>query len=132
MSLFISLTVVCAATAQTPGAPAGDKPWFERCIVGMEVGTTGAQFGYSDLHDTQYASRFNGRDIVRKCVEANVEYLVIWTRDGDWAYYDSKIAASVPDWATRDVLRETVEEASQAPPADHRLLCRAAGGPFPG
>ena len=79
----------------------------------MEVGTTGAQFGYSDLHDTQYASRFNGRDIVQKCVEANVEYLVIWTRDGDWAYYDSQIVRKCPGLGARDVLRETMEEASK-------------------
>ena len=113
MSLFISLIAIRATMAHTPGAPASDKPWFERCLVGMEVGTTGAQFGYSDLHETLYASRFNGHDIVQKAVEANVEYLVIWTRDGDWAYYDSKIARKCPGLGTRDVLRETVEEGAK-------------------
>ena len=55
-----------------------------------------AQFGYSEPTDVVYASHFNGRDIVRKCVEANSQYLVIWARDGDWAYYDSKVARKCP------------------------------------
>ena len=61
------------------------KPWFERVIVGMEVGPTGAQFGYSDPNDARYCKLWNGREIVKKCVEANAEYLVLWLRDGDYA-----------------------------------------------
>jgi hypothetical protein len=33
--------------AQEPSS----SPWFERCIVGMEVGPTGAQWGHSDPTD---------------------------------------------------------------------------------
>ncbi len=96
------------------GATAVDPPpWFQRCLVGMEVGPTGAQFGYSEKSDQQYAKRFNGRDIVRKCVASHSEYLVIWARDGDWAYYDSKVARKCPGLGERDVLRETMEEARQ-------------------
>ena len=102
-----------ATFAQTPADPASERPWYQRSIVGMEVGPTGAQFGYSEKTELQYASRFNGRDIVQKCVEANVEYLVIWARDGDWAYYNSKIADKCPGLGTRDVLRETMEEAAK-------------------
>ena len=59
------------------------KPWFERLSVGMEVGPTGAQFGDSDPTDVRYCSVWNGREIIKKCVEANAEYLVLWLRDGD-------------------------------------------------
>ena len=80
--------------------------------VGMEVGPTGAQFGYSDANDTRYCSVFNGRDIVEKCSEARCEYLVIWVRDGDYAYYDSKILPKAPGLGARDPLRETMETAA--------------------
>ncbi len=102
-----------ATFAQTTADPASERPWYQRSIVGMEVGPTGAQFGYSEKTDLQYASRFSGRDIVQRCVEANVEYLVIWARDGDWAYYNSKIADKCPGLGTRDVLQETMEEAAK-------------------
>ena len=101
----------CRTAGQTPARL--DKPWFNARIVGMEVGPTGAQFGYSEKNETLYASRFNGQDIVQKCVEANVEYLVIWARDGDWAYYDSKIAASVRDWANATCCGKPMEEAAK-------------------
>ena len=100
-------------SAQPSAEPTDGIPWYQRSIVGMEVGPTGAQFGYSEKTELQYASRFNGRDIVQKCVEANVEYLVIWARDGDWAYYNSKIADKCPGLGERDVLQETMEEAAK-------------------
>ena len=100
-------------SAQSPADPAVDVPWYQRSIVGMEVGPTGAQFGYSEKTELQYCSRFNGQDIVRHCMAANVEYLVIWARDGDWAYYDSKVADKCPGLGSRDVLRETMDEAAR-------------------
>ncbi len=99
------------SSADSP--PQASRRWYEKCLVGMEVGPTGAQFGYSEPSDAVYASHFNGRDIVRKCVEANSQYLVIWARDGDWAYYDSKVARKCPGLGERDVLREAVDEAQQ-------------------
>ncbi|MBN1442324.1 MAG: hypothetical protein JXA90_06420, partial [Planctomycetes bacterium] len=101
-------------SAETAG-PA-DSPWFERCLVGMEVGPTGAQFGHSDKDDARYAARFDGAEIVRRCVAASSEYVVIWARDGDYAYYDSEVALKCPGLGSRDVLRQTVEEARK-----HRL-----------
>ena len=89
------------------------KPWFERLIVGMEVGPTGAQFGYSDPTDVRYCSDWNGREIVRKCVEANAEYLVLWLRDGDYAYYNSRMLPKAPGLGQRDPLREAIDEASK-------------------
>jgi len=93
-------------------APAStEKPWFDRNIVGMEVGPTGAQFGHSDSNDVRYCARFDGREIVRHAVAAHSEYLVMWVRDGDYAYYDSKLLPKVPGLGTRDPLREAMDEA---------------------
>jgi len=75
----------------------------------MEVGPTGAQFG-SDPGDTGYAARFNGREIVRRVAEAHSGYLVIWARDGEYAYYNSRYMPRCPGLGDRDVLREAVEE----------------------
>lgn len=89
------------------------EKWYQRCAVGMEVGPTGAQFGYSEPTDSEYAREFNGREIVRQCVAANAQYLVIWARDGDWAYYDSQVARKCPGLGKRDALREAVDESRQ-------------------
>lgn len=88
----------------------GDTPWFSRHLVGMEVGPTGAQFG-GDAKDLGFARRFDGREIVRKCVEAHSEYLVIWARDGEFAYYDSALLPKPAGLGDREVLRETIEAA---------------------
>jgi len=85
--------------------------WFERALVGMEIGPTGAQFGYSDPKDTRYCARFDGREIVRHALAANVEYLVLWVRDGDYAYYDSKLLPKAPGLGNRDPLRDAMDEA---------------------
>ena len=42
---------------------------------------------------------------------AAAQYLVMWARDGDYAYYDSKVALKCPGLGSRDPLREAVEEA---------------------
>ncbi|NLV42898.1 MAG: hypothetical protein GXY07_00185 [Candidatus Hydrogenedentes bacterium] len=93
-------------------ASAADVPWYVISLVGMEVGPTGAQFGYSDPADTRYCSRFNGTEIVQHCVETKSEYLVMWVRDGNYAYYNSKLLPKAPGLGDRDPLRETVEEAA--------------------
>ena len=48
---------------------------------------------------------------MKRCVEAGCEYVVIWARDGEYAYYNSKVVPKCPGLGTRDVLRETVDEA---------------------
>ena len=78
------------------------ESWYDRFLVGMEVGPTGAQFGHSDINDVRYCAKFDGRQIVRHCVSANCEYLVIWARDGDYAYYDSKLLTKAPGLGNRD------------------------------
>ncbi len=96
-----------------PAAARGeDGPWFRRALVGMEVGPTGAQFG-SDPRDVDYAAKFDGREVVRRCAEAGSEYVVIWARDGEYAYYDSKVVAKCPGLGDRDVLREAVDEGAR-------------------
>ena len=93
---------------------AGDlEPWYEHFLVGMEVGPTGAQFGHSDINDVRYCAKFDGCQIVRYCMSANCDYLVIWARDGDYAYYDSKLLTKAPGLGKRDVLRETMDEAKK-------------------
>ena len=88
---------------------AANLPWFQRSLVGLEVGPTGSQFGGS-TNDTGFATRFNGRDIVRATKDSGAEYLVIWTREGDWAFYNSKLQPKPPGLGERDVLREAVDE----------------------
>jgi hypothetical protein len=77
----------------------------------MEVGPTG-EWWAGDPVDARYASRFDGREIVRRCLEARCEYLVIWARDGAYAYYDSKLQPKCPGLGRRDVLREAVAGAA--------------------
>jgi len=88
---------------------AAEEPWFRRSLVGIEVGPTGSQFGGS-ADDTGFATRFNGRDIARASKDCGAEYLVIWTREGDWAFYNSKMQPKPPGLGQRDVLREAVDE----------------------
>jgi hypothetical protein len=95
---------------------ATDPPaWFQRALVGMEVGPTGAQFG-GGRHAADYASRFDGAEIVRQSVAANAEYLVLWVRDGEFTFHESKLVPRPAGFGDRDVLREAVDEARK-----HRL-----------
>ena len=110
MKLFRCL-ILSALLGVVLVAQAADQPWFTRHLTGMEVGPTGAQFGHSDSNDVRYAARFDGREIVRRCVAAHSEYLVLWVRDGDYAYYDSKLLPKAPGLGARDPLREAMDEA---------------------
>ncbi len=112
-----------ARAAQEPGDSDPQTPWYRRLIVGMEVGPTGAQWGI-DPTDTGYAARFNGHDVVQQQLAANSQYLVIWGKDSEYAYYDSKVAPKCPGLGSRDVLKEAVESARRASAAGNRLLCR--------
>jgi hypothetical protein len=94
-----------------PGAWAGTShaPWFSGALVGMEVGPTGAQSA-GGTHAPDYASNFNGAEIARRCAAANAEYLVLWVRDGDFTFHNSKQVPKPASFGDRDVLREAVEE----------------------
>ncbi|MCP5516057.1 MAG: hypothetical protein H7A45_02225 [Verrucomicrobiales bacterium] len=109
-ALVRGLLLPLAALGLVNGAEAADpQPWHERSLVGLEVGPTGSQFG-GDPADEVYASRFDGREIARQTKACGGEYLVIWARDGDWAYYDSQLQPKCPGLGKRDVLREAVAE----------------------
>jgi hypothetical protein len=77
----------------------------------MEVGPTGAQFGHSATNDARYCARWDGEGIVASAADAQAEYLVLWARDGDYAYYDSKILPKAPGLGDRDPLRDAVRAA---------------------
>jgi len=111
MPLIALVAALAASAATSPNPTPADQPWFERSRIGMEVGPTGAQFGHSDPSDTRYCARFDGREIVRRALAAHSEYLVMWVRDGDYAYYDSKLLPKAPGLGARDPLREAMEEA---------------------
>jgi hypothetical protein len=119
LAIFLTLLVVVLPFAKSvsadaeQNASASDAPWYRRSLVGLDVGPTGAQFGHSDPKDTRYCSKFDGREIVRRCVAAHAEYVNIWGRDGDYAYYDSKLLPKVPGLGSRDILRESVDEANK-------------------
>src|ERR1051326_3552294 len=103
---LLGLALYIGFSGPTRGSAAPTLPWFQRSLVGMEVGPTGAQFGYSDPNDARYCARFEGREIVRRAAAAHCEYLVLWARDGDYAYYDSKLLLKAPALAARLHLRE--------------------------
>lgn len=98
---FLPLFCLCAA-----------ERWYEDVLVGMEVGPTGAQFE-AGKDAPEYARRFDGAEIVQASVKAGAEYLVIWVRDGEFTFHKSEHLPRPSAFEDRDVLRETVGEASK-------------------
>ncbi len=114
--MLMKLRPLCTALVSLlvfPAPTRAEAPWYDRVLTGIETGPTGAQFGHSDPGDARYAAKFDGREIVRRAVAARSEYLVMWVRDGDYAYYDSKLLPKPPGLGARDPLREAVEEAAK-------------------
>ena len=87
---------------------AEEKPWYEGLLVGIEVGPTGA-----NDRDDIYMSRANGKDIVQNILKAKAQYLVIFMKDQNFAYYNSKIARKCPQLKDMDLLKEVIEEAKK-------------------
>jgi hypothetical protein len=94
-------------------APQDEGPWFRRCLVGMEIGPSYVPFERGDPDDPRYCAKFDGREIVRHLVAAHGQYLVVWARDGDYAYYNSKLLPKPPGLGNRDPLREAADEAKR-------------------
>ena len=109
-NILAFLLAAVAGSSSVVTAAADELPWHRRVLVGMEVGPTGAQFG-GGRHAPDYAREFNGAEIVRRSVAAKAEYLVIWVRDGDFTFHDSKRVPRPVGLGNRDVLREAVDEA---------------------
>jgi hypothetical protein len=103
MALVISIAVPVTMAADNP-------PWFERLLVGMEVGPSGAQFG-SDPSDIDYSAQFSGTDIVEAQRKIGSQYIVIWGKDSEYAYYNSEVAPRCPGLKGRDVIQETIDAA---------------------
>ena len=106
--VYLSFIAVLPFAFHAFVAPASS--WYQDVLVGLEVGPTGAQFS-GGKHAPDYAKNFNGRDIVRRCVEANAEYLVLWVRDSEFTFHNSELLPKPPSFGERDVLREAVDEA---------------------
>ena len=81
-----------------------EVPWYKRTMAGIEVGP-------SETHakDPMFYSRASDKTIVRNLLEAKVEYAVIFMKDCDFAYYDSKVMCKCPSLGQRDLLREILE-----------------------
>ena len=66
-------------------AETGEQPWFRRMLVGLEYGPTGANDG-----DDVYMAGITGREIIDNVRRANAEYIIVFMKDHDFAYYNSK------------------------------------------
>ncbi len=109
-SVTIVMMLLCLTGLCIPQMT-GHPEWFSTALTGMEVGPTGAQYGGSDANDARYCSRFDGRKIVQNAIAAHAQYLVLWARDGDYAYYNSKLLPKAPGLKDRDPLEDAVAEA---------------------
>ncbi|MCS7224834.1 MAG: hypothetical protein NZ959_09805 [Armatimonadetes bacterium] len=82
--------------------------WFQKVLVGIEFGPTGA-----NEQDTVYFSRASGADIVRSALLARCEYIVLFCKDQNFAYYNSRVAKKCPNLGDRDLLQECLEDATR-------------------
>lgn len=83
-----------------------DRPWYRRCLVGIEIGPTGA-----NDRDRIYFSKATGKDWVAALLRAKCEYGVVFMKDMEFAYYNSKVARKCPNLGDRDLLREILDAA---------------------
>ena len=106
-----SLSPGLAALA-SPGVPAegteGYVPWYRKLKVGIEIGPTGDNDG-----DDIFMSKATGKEWIEQCVAANAEYVVLFMKDFEFAFYDSRIAQQCPNLKGRDLLRECFDEAAK-------------------
>ena len=89
------------------------NPWYLNKLVGLEVGPTGAQFGL-DPQDTDFAHAFSGQSIVEQCMAVKAEYLVIWAKDNELAYYNSQLVPKALGLGERDILLETTRQPKES------------------
>jgi hypothetical protein len=89
-------------------ADAGQQPWYRRLLVGIEIGPTGA-----NDKDNIYMAKATGKAFVEQLLRAKAEYGVIFMKDMEFAYYNSKAARKCPNLGDRDMLRECLDEAKK-------------------
>ncbi len=83
-----------------------EGPWFRRCLVGIEFGPTGA-----NDRDFVYFSKASGAQIVELALKAQCEYIVLFCKDQNFSYYNSRVARKCPNLGERDLLRECLDKA---------------------
>ena len=89
-------------------AEMGEQPWFRRMLVGLEYGPTGGNDG-----DNVYMAGITGREIIDNVRRANAEYIIVFMKDHDFAYYNSKAGRKAPNLGDRDLLQECIDEARE-------------------
>jgi hypothetical protein len=99
--------VAAAITAASQARP-DSIPWYRRTLVGIEVGPTGA-----NNEDPQFFARASGREMIASMAAAHAEYAVVFMKDQDFAYYNSRVAEKCPALGERDLLAECIEEAKK-------------------
>jgi hypothetical protein len=72
-------------------------------LVGIETGPTGANDG-----DSIYMSRATGEEWVGHVARSQAEYSVVFMKDQNFAYYNSRAARKAPNLGDRDLLAECV------------------------
>ena len=81
-------------------------PWFLKDTVGIEFGPTG-----STVNDKDFMVKMTGADIVDKALTANAEYLILFCKDCENAYYHSKYRPCPESLGGRDLLKEVCDAA---------------------
>ena len=75
-------------------------------LVGLEYGPTGGNDG-----DDIYMAGITGREIIDNVKRANAEYIIVFMKDQDFAFYNSKAGRKAPNLGERDLLQECIDEA---------------------
>lgn len=101
---LVALPVLFGATSGRAGA--SPEPWFRELLVGIEIGPTGA-----NDQDKVYLSRATGKAWVDALRRANAQYGVVFMKDQNFAYYNSRIVPRCPGLEGRDLLEEITSEA---------------------
>ena len=86
-----------------PGRESVRPDWYRSLLVGMELGPTGA-----NDKDTIYMSKATGNQWVEALNRAAAEYGVVFMKDQNFAYYNSRTARKCPNLGQRDLLAECV------------------------
>ena len=100
----LTLAAGLTASGQAPDI----VPWYKRSLVGIEVGPTGA-----NSEDGQFFARASGKEIITQMLAARAEYAVVFMKDQDFAYYNTRVATKCPGLGRRDLLAECIEEAQK-------------------
>jgi hypothetical protein len=81
-------------------------PWYLSTSVGIEYGPTG-----STVADSGFMESMTGSDIIKKAQIAGAEYVIIFSKDTEFAYYHSKLRPSPQSLNNRDILLEVCDAA---------------------